>query len=298
MRIEFKPSEDVDHSPENKPSYSRAEFHSRFKPWNPDWSKPVVLDDLSLEYDDVPLAALLYESGEPTKYTNNPTVLLFESEENYRLIRSDYYTRLLFTEQDILGRQFQFKDFGLLTMEQALANRRDPGDPFWAASGLPGVPLAIGVNGSLRLSTGRLELLAYKRKSASGGMGETVGPPVSASLTLDGLIDKISGISLGDLVVMGFTEACKRELRTNTAPNFAIKRSWLDSNRGYKPEVNFVCVMPDSRMTEFCEAIRLTHAGVVLLEDHLTEDGCLSTQAENALATWGLNFQAWFLWER
>lgn len=74
-------------------------------------------------------------------------------------------------------------------------------------AGLPGVPLAIGVNASLRSSDQGSELLAHKDGRAQGGMAWTVGPPVSAGVNLDLEGLNFDKLKLGGLIDQAMSAA-------------------------------------------------------------------------------------------
>lgn len=295
-RIQYFPgSEEYVPGPAGKPSFPRSEFTARFQPWLPDWDKPVTVGK-TISYEELPLANALYADGTPSNFTNDATVLLFEEANSYVLIKTDYFTRLLFSEQSLLKKPFMLPGFGVLTMTNVLKERREPSDNFWSAAGLPGIPIAIGVNGSIRDDTGT-ELLAYKKKGAAGGMGETLGPPVSAAAVLEWR-EQNQPSTLGVLVDAAFLAACERELPDLPIPVFRRRRAWLDADRGFKPEINFACSIPSGRLADYQGKVQRTHAGVVVLDNHLDAQGKLTPTAEQMLSTWGLNFQAWFLWEQ
>jgi hypothetical protein len=284
-------------SPEGQESFLSADFAKRMLPWAPRWKKRVTLSTKPLDYRTLPLADLVYSQGEPdpAEFKNGSTVLLFEREDCYELVRADFYTRLLVTEQRFIERQVDVGSVGVLSMAEALATRRDPTAAVWGAVGLPGVPLAVGVNASLRFADG-VELLAHKAAVAQGQMGSTVGPPVSAGASVDPDKLDFGDLTLEALVSTAMETAGVRELRGVSQPKFTRRAAWLDSGRGHKPEVNYSGVLGSASVDVYRDAICRVHAGCVELGGHLTDSGELGLAARDQLARWGLNFQAWYLW--
>jgi len=286
-------------SPEGRDSFPFHDFPRRFSAWYPDWLKQVRMSDTILDYRTLPLADLVYQAGAPDaeRFENKPTVLLFEDAEAFVLVRADFFTRLLFSEQNFISRSIKVGSLGVMTVESALATRRAPTDEFWTKVGLPGVPLAIGVNASVRSSDNNCELLAHKGAIAQGGMAGTVGPPVSAGATLDPDRIDFNNLTLGKLIDRAMESAADREL-PNTPPLVFMRRAaWLDSGRGHKPEVNYRSSVITDDLARYAQAISQTHAGCVLIRGHLNAEGMLKPSAIDALAKWGLNFQAWCLWQ-
>lgn len=284
-------------SPEGNSSFSQREFQGRFQDWSPNWDKPVELAHERIAHDTLPLGMAVYESGTPEgRYTNGESVLLFEGRDSFILVRSDFFTRLLFTEAEYMARPVSIGGAESITVEEAIRDRRSPAAPFWAAAGLPGIPLAIGVNASLRSADGNTELLAHKVNKAQGGMADTVGPPVSA-----GSLPKLEtlnpdGLTLGMLVDECMRAAAEQELKGLSLPDFTRNAAWLDGGRGFKPEVNFRATFPMEALSEFQGAVCENHAGCVTLQGHLDAATKLTAEGKQTLEGWGLNFQAWFLW--
>jgi len=297
VTIEYKTlNPQSSNSPQGKSSFKRNDFAARFIPWKPDWQKIVKYGELTIRYNDLPLAMAVYKDGLPKEYDNNETILMFEKPDCYLIVKSDYYTRLLFTEQKILSHNFELSQYQNINMSQVLAGMRNADDPFWSLAGLPGVPIAIGVNGSIR-TTSLEELLAFKLEKAAAEMGGTVGPPVSAAANINRTKDDINNLTLGDLVDNAFEVAWQRELKGIAMPEYCRRCAWLDSSRGYKPEVNYSCSIPSDCLNDCVEALQKTHAGVLILRGHLDNKGELVREAEEKIENWGLNFQAWFLWQ-
>jgi len=297
MKIEFLSSSKSQTSPHGKLSYPRWQFHERHVPWSPDWSKPVLFSSESLTSNSLRLAHTIYGENEPTKFKNNPTVLLFEEPNCFRIIRSDYFTRLLFTEQEYLKKPFELEPGNMASMESILTTKRSPSDSFWKWAGLPGIPLAVGVNGSLRSLNDSVELLAFKTKDSSGEMGETVGPPLSGAANLSKFSNTDTRMTLGSLIACAFAQVIARELPGLPAPIFRRHKSWLDMGRGNKPEIHYSCHVPKGEIGLYADILKEVHAGVLILSGHLNPQGVLTKEAEADLAQWGLNFQAWFCWE-
>jgi len=297
ISIEYKTlNSQSSNSPKGKNSFNRNDFAARFIPWRPDWQKIVKYEEFTIRHNDLPLAKAVYKNGLPTEYNNNETILMFEKPDCYLIVKSDFYTRLLFTEQKILSRNFELSKYQNINMNQVLAGMRNADDQFWSLAGLPGVPIAIGVNGSIR-TTSSEELLAFKLEKAAAEMGGTVGPPVSAAANIDKKKDDIKNLTLGDLVDNAFEVAWRRELNGIALPEYRRRCAWLDSGRGYKPEVNYSCSIVPECLNDCVEALQKTHAGVLIIRGHLDKKGELTGDAEKEFENWGLNFQAWFLWQ-
>ncbi|KUE88898.1 hypothetical protein ASL20_09755 [Cupriavidus necator] len=212
------------------------------------------------------------------------------------LVRSDFFTRLLFTEPEFMKRPVTVGTQGPITVEDAFRTHRLPDDAFWSMAGLPGIPLAIGVNASLRSSDGTMELLAHKNSQAQGDMADTVGPPVSAgALPKFEALDP-NGLTLGKLVDECMRTATERELSGLPIPELSRHAAWLDSGRGFKPEVNFRATIAAESILDYQDAVCMSHAGCVTAQGHLDSNGHLSVESKKSLDSWGLNFQAWFLW--
>jgi hypothetical protein len=276
MNIEFLPSSHSLSSPQGKTSYTRKEFHKRFVPWSPNWEKPVLFSPGSIAYDSLPLAHVIFKKAEPNNFKNNPIILLFEEPECFRLVQSDYFTRLLFAEQEYLETPFELEPGIITTMNAVLADHRSPFDMFWKKAGLPGVPIAVGVNGSLRSILDSSEVLAFKSKDSAGDMGETVGPPLSGAANLRNFAIQDSGMTLGALIERTFIQVIERELPGLPAPSVARRKAWLDSGRGSKPEVNFSCFIKRESIREYADTIKEIHAGALIIDEHLAPDGALS----------------------
>lgn len=297
--VQYSGRDSVSVSPAGQNSSSMKEFQHRMSEWHPNWAKIVRLSADKIDYEQLRLARYVYLKDEPdlTEFKNKATVLLFEETDCFRVVRADFFTRLLFTEQRFIERPFDLGSSGSVTIASALSDRRDPTDPFWGAVGLPGVPLAIGVNASLRSHDyDGVELLAHKSKQAQGEMGGTVGPPVSAGVSLD--LDELSfgHLTLGALVDHAMQAAAKRELGSLVLPPFRRRKAWLDSGRGHKPEVNYQGTIHPGDAAKFNNAICQTHSGCLQVQGHLTMAGMPSEAASALLSNWGLNFQTWCLW--
>lgn len=296
LAIQYSSTKGQD-SPEGRPSYSREAFRHRFQPSSLDWDKPVAISAGQLTCDRLLLARQVYAGGTPdARYTNGESILLFEEEKRYLLVPSDFFTRLIFTEPALMKHPITVGTSPPTTMEAALRSRRSPSDPFWSSAGLPGIPLAIGVHASLRSSDSNIELLAHKDARAQGGMANTVGPPVSAGLLAMLETLEPAGLTLGKLVDGCMRAAAERELSGLPLPTFSRQATWLDQERGFKPEVTYRAAFPVELAGDYRMAVCHTHAGCLTIQGHLDSNGQLTDTARQRLSHCGLNFQAWGLW--
>ncbi|HEX3141013.1 MAG TPA: hypothetical protein VHQ87_13220, partial [Rhizobacter sp.] len=214
-----------------------------------------MLSDVVLQAASLPLADAVYADEGPDSFANGETVLLFDTPEVILIVRTDFHTRLLFTEPRILERRVDLPLAGTTSMAEALQHHRHPADPFWHAIGLPGVPLAIGVNGSLRTDDNACELLALKGADAQGEMAWTVGPPVSAGANFElGALD-LDRLTLGALVDHAMHVAATRELAPCPSPQWVRRGAWLDRRRGHKPEVNHAALIPPGSFDDYARAV-------------------------------------------
>ncbi|MDM0115016.1 hypothetical protein QTI66_22900 [Variovorax sp. J22R133] len=257
----------------------------------------MLLSEVVLRSVSLPLADAVYAGAGPGSFANGETVLLFEAPDAFLIVRADFHTRLLFTEPRILDRRVELPVVGTTSLAEVLQHHRHPADPLWAAVGLPGVPLAIGVNGSVRTHDNVCELLARKGANAQGEMAWTVGPPVSAGANFEPDALDLDQLTLGALVDHAMRVAAARELAPCPSPAWVRRAAWLDRRRGHKPEVNYTALISPSMLDAHARAVSQTHAGCVVARGHLHENGTLKDSAVNELERWGLNFQAWMLWE-
>lgn len=298
IQVHYKRGNEDSVCPIGKPSFEPTRFAEQFEVWTPDWEKPVIVSrGIKFKHDELEIGKQAYRDGKPD-FKNGDTVLLFEEAQHYIAVEADFFTRLLFTQTEWLKRRVKLGALDEMSIADALRTRRAPGDAFWVEAGLPGVPLAIGVNASIRADNETWEVLAHKRGEAQGGMGDTVGPPVSGGVTLD--IDMPpdgSALTLGTFVEACMRSVAVRELQGRAlVPPLARRVAWLDKARGYKPEINFLSMVPASMRGRYEQAICNEHAGSVTLDGHLDAQGRLIDEAYAEFKSLAFNAQAWCLW--
>ncbi|RKP45992.1 hypothetical protein [Trinickia fusca] len=286
--------------PIGRSSFEPTRFAEQFETWSPDWDKPVIVSHgTKLKHDELEIGKQAYRDGKPD-FKNGDTVLLFEEAQHYIALEADFFTRLLFTEAQWLNRRVKLGALEEMSIADALRTRRSPGDAFWVEAGLPGVPLAIGVNASIRADNDTWELLAHKQGKAQGGMGDTVGPPVSGGITLDiEMPPEGRSLTLDTFVKACMQSVAERELEGKAlVPPLVRRAAWLDKARGYKPEINFLSMVPAVKHGRYEQVICKEHAGCITLDGHLDKQSCLVDEAYAEFKSLAFNAQAWCLWSK